>query len=633
MAYDAVSSHGETGVNDSHPLDGAAEEQTSGPQIAQQSEVDETAVDALLVDDASASEEQGEDLPVRSGELPLVDDVLSGEYSARSGEQAGAEERAGADERGGPSEPPLKEDLAVRYPNLGAESSNGKEGIYLGGRSEAGEGFQSAPEPRPGLESVPAEKSAAAPSKTGTRPERPARKARPSGPSPVEGFRRSLAGVWHRGSTARARTGGVITKASSALPRRHDAAGRDLPFFNLSRGMMLMVALMVPLLVVTVAMTVYFRVGRSEQFQLMMLQVQQYAQHASAQTEPSEQLRNWEHVYELVHSAEKYGSSEESVALRKQALIHIDQLQEFVRLDYQPVGSNLFTAKTNITRMVATLNDVYLLDATSGNILRLYRTASGYEIDPKFNCGPDPASGSTVGPAVDLVSLAPNNDMKSTVMGIDAGGNLIYCSPNTTGFETRPLAMPDSGWGKITGISLYNDTLYVLDPRGNAVFRYDGFGGVFENPPHLYFGDKIPQMQDMIDMASDQEFLYLLHDSGLMTLCDSSGFAYAATKCTDPAPYGDPRPGFEPSPLSFKGATFIQLESTQPPDPSLFALDAANKSIYHLSLRRLNLQRQYRPQPDADFPLPNSQPTAFTIAPNRRALIAFGSQVFFTALP
>ncbi len=118
-----------------------------------------------------------------------------------------------------------------------------------------------------------------------------------------------------------------------------------------------------------------------------------------------------------------------------------------------------------------------------------------------------------------------------------------------------------------------------------------------------------------------------------MTICESPGFAFATTKCTDPAPYGDPRPGFDPAPITFPGARFIQIQTTQPPDPSLFALDEANKSIYHLSLRRLNLQRQYRPKVDGNFPLPNSAPTAFAIAPNRRALIAFGNQVFFAPIP
>jgi hypothetical protein len=131
----------------------------------------------------------------------------------------------------------------------------------------------------------------------------------------------------------------------------------------------------------------------------------------------------------------------------------------------------------------------------------------------------------------------------------------------------------------------------------------------------------------------DQEFLYLLHSDGRMTVCESSGFEFTATKCTDPAPYGDTRPGYEPAPLTFLGTHFIHIQTTQPPDPSLFALDAANRSIYHLSLRRLNLQRQYLPVDDPDYPLPNDSPTAFAISPNRRALLAFGNQVFFATIP
>jgi len=165
------------------------------------------------------------------------------------------------------------------------------------------------------------------------------------------------------------------------------------------------------------------------------------------------------------------------------------------------------------------------------------------------------------------------------VMGIDAGGNLVYCSPNLTGFDSRLLALPDSGWGTIVSITLYNDALFILDPKMNAVYRYDVSSGVFTERPHLYFDNTIPQLDNVIDMAVDQEFLYLLHADVRMTVCDSGGFVFAPTKCTSPSPYGDPRPGYEPAPLAFIGSRFIHIQTTQPPDPSLFALDAANKSI------------------------------------------------------
>jgi hypothetical protein len=179
---------------------------------------------------------------------------------------------------------------------------------------------------------------------------------------------------------------------------------------------------------------------------------------------------------------------------------------------------------------------------------------------------------------------------------------------------------------------LAGNKLFVLDPSGNAVYYYDGVNGMFSEKPHLFFDEEIPKMDDVIDLAIDQEFLYLLHADGQMTICEGGGISLVNTSCTD-TPYGDPRPGYEPAPLAFAGVNFSQIQATQPPDPSLFALDGANHAVYHLSLRRLNLQRQFRPQFTTDFPLPAEPASSFAIAPNRRALIAFGNEVYFAPIP
>jgi hypothetical protein len=417
-----------------------------------------------------------------------------------------------------------------------------------------------------------------------------------------------------------------------AIPRQYDAAGHPIPFFNLSPAQMMAVAIFVPLIVVAVGTTVYVRSGLSEQFLDRLSVAQNYAQQAAQLTDPVQQREGWKHAYAQLLEADKLGRNDESQALKQQIIKALDDLEGYVRLDYQPAVSGGLPADVSVTNIVATSNDIYLLDSSRGRILRLYRTASSYELDPKFSCGAGSAGTVIINPLIDLVALPANNEMHSTVMGIDSGGNLVYCAPNLTGFDSRPLALPDNGWGDIAGITLYGNTLYVLDPKGNAVYRYDGSDGVFTDRPHLYFDNTIPQMGDVIDLAVDQEFLYMLHADGRMTVCESSGFAFAATRCNDPAPYGDSRPGYEPAPLVFPSTHFVHIQTTEPPDPSLYALDATNRAIYHLSLRRMNLQRQYRSMVDGNFPLPNEEATAFTIA-HRRVVIAFQNKVYFASLP
>ncbi len=424
---------------------------------------------------------------------------------------------------------------------------------------------------------------------------------------------------------------GISHGLEQILPRQYDADGRVIPFFNLSAAQMLVIAILIPLVVVTVGTTVYVRSGLTEQFQQRLQNAQFYAQQASQLQDPAQQREGYRQAYALLQDASKLGENEESIALKQQIIQALDTLDGIVRLSYQPAVSGGLQSDVMISKIVATTNDVFLLDSSQGRIIHLIRTSTGYELDVKFACGPGQAGSVIINPLIDLAPL-PTNEMKSRVMGIDMGGNLVYCASTQTGFDARPLTVPDAGWGNISGVTIDGNTLYVMDPKTNAVYRYDGKDGIFENPPHLYFDNVIPQMSDVIDLAVNQEFLYLLHVDGRMTVCESGGFAFAATKCTDPAPYGDSRPGYEAAPLTFAGARFTQIQTTEPPDPSLFALDAANKSIYHLSLRRLNLQRQYRSVVDGNFPLPDEAATAFAVA-HRRVLIAFGNKLFFAAVP
>ncbi len=421
-------------------------------------------------------------------------------------------------------------------------------------------------------------------------------------------------------------SGALSRLAARTLPGRPAEGG-----LNLSPSTMLFIALAVPLAVVAVAATVYFQRGRGEQYQAFLRTARQFADQAAAQQDISLQREDWNQALYWLDKAGSYGRSAEGDQVRQQVQAALDGLDGIQRLNYQPIATGGLPEGANIIRMVATINDVYLLDSTSGSVFRLYRTGQGYEYDPAFKCGPGTAGSATVGKLIDIAPLSPNNEYQSTVMGIDAAGHLAYCAPSLSGPTYVTLVPPDSLWGAIKQMVIYSDVLYVLDPQTNAVYRYPGENGpAFNGGPRFYFGNLVPTLTDVVDFAVDQEFLYLLHADGSMTTCTDAG---AATECTDPAPYGDSRPGRDPAPLRFEDAGFIRMQTTQPPDPSLYILDKEAASIYHFSLRKLNLQRQYRAVVGADYPLPARPATAFVVTPNRRALLAFNDQVFFAPLP
>lgn len=426
----------------------------------------------------------------------------------------------------------------------------------------------------------------------------------------------------------RARLGWLRGQASKLVARM--LPDQPATGLNLSPSTMLFIALAVPLIVTAVAATVYFQRGRGEQYRAYLHTAARFAEQAEAAGDEALRREDWNQTLAWLDKAAGYGHSEEADQLRQKAQHALDEMEGIVRLNYLPAGSPLPEGVV-VTRMVATISDVYLLDGQIGQVYRLFRTSQGYELDPRFTCGPGKAGAVIIGPLLDIVPLPPVNEFKATLAGIDAGGNLVFCAPGVSGFSSMTLIPPDINWGAISRMTIFQDTLYVLDAKVNAVYRYfHSDGMLFASPPRLYFDNQIPHMTDVIDMAVDQEYLYLLHQDGSMTTCSASGFT---TECTDPAPYGDSRHGRTPDPLTFEDARFIRMQATQPPDPSLYVLDEAHSSIYHFSLRKLNLQRQYRPQIEPEYPLPAKAATAFVITPNRRALMAFGNRVFYAPLP
>jgi hypothetical protein len=135
-------------------------------------------------------------------------------------------------------------------------------------------------------------------------------------------------------------------------------------------------------------------------------------------------------------------------------------------------------------------------------------------------------------------------------------------------------------------------------------------------------------MLNVIDFAVDREQLFLLYNDPYQTsTCTFSTLEEAPTTCVEPENYTDPRPGRESGP-TIEDAIFLQIQHTQPPEPSLYYLDPISRSIYHFSLR-LNLVQQYRPQVGFE----EGPISAFAISPSRFIFIAMYNKVFISALP
>jgi hypothetical protein len=414
-------------------------------------------------------------------------------------------------------------------------------------------------------------------------------------------------------------------------------SGRVLPgtgeHNGLSTGSMLFIALIIPLVVVALAMTVYFRSGRSEQHAVYLAQAEKFIQQAGDQTDTALQRASWEQALYWITQAEDYGQTDESVAYRQQVQAKLDALDGISRLNLQPALSGGFGSLVNITRIIPSGTDLYLLDSSQGRVLRMFLTNQGYELDTDFDCSPGAKGSIVVRALVDIVAVPSTNSFDARVMGIDDTGNLLLCGPDIPSSNQTTLTPPDNGWGKIVSIAYSKNVLYVLDVTNNAVWRYDGTDLIFPDMPRLFFDNDIPEMTDAIDLAIYEDDLYVLHQSGEMSRCTYSNYDFSPTRCTDPASYEDARSGRESNPTSFSDAQFMGLQVTQPPEASLYILDSKKgPAIYQFSLQ-LYLAKVLRPAVSTDFTLPDETVTAFAITSERLAIMAFSNQLYYASLP
>ena len=395
----------------------------------------------------------------------------------------------------------------------------------------------------------------------------------------------------------------------------------------LSAPAMAFIAILVPLAVVTVATVVYFRYGRSVQYEEYLVRARDIRAQAAALPDAAAQREAWQQELFYLDNAEKYSQTSETQTLRNEAQQNIDTLQGIIRLQFQPVLSS--GLGTQISRLAASENDVYALDGQRGSILHISLTNSGFQRDDAFNCAPGAYGSYTIGPMVDLLAMPTINTINATVIGIDAAGNLLYCAPGQVG-QAIPLPPPDTNWGRVKAMALDAGNLYVLDARSRAVWVYIGKDGAFVDRPYFFFGGQIPQLDDAIDLAVSGDDLYILHSDGHLSTCSYSRIETVPTRCVDPAPLVDPLPAYRDLDL-FGEAHFTQMMFAPAPDPSLLLLDSDSQGVFRFAPRSLELQNQLRPLAGRDNPLPQGSVGAMAVSPNHVLYFALQDRIYFAA--
>jgi len=399
-------------------------------------------------------------------------------------------------------------------------------------------------------------------------------------------------------------------------------------FFTIPSSAMALIAIAVPVVIVATSVAVYLNRGLAAQSEALYAQAVEQARLAESLTDPLQRRAAWESVLNSMEELRSARSIKDTEKIQLRAQGALDEIDLVRRPNYQPAIIGGLPDTSQVTHMVVSNNDLYMLDSRSGEVIRALVTSRGYEIDNSFQCGPNVPPIQGMGSLVDLVAWPTNlQDVEAAVVALDASGNLLFCQPGKAPVSqslTPPQSMP---FANLQGLTMDLRNLYLHDPASNAVWVY--WGSAFAEEPQFYFAEAVPPLQDVIDLAVDKEDLYLLHADGRLTLCTFYEVPVASTRCNDPTPYVDIRAGYESQPL-VPPSPFTQIQYSQPPDPSLYLLEPKSRSIYHFSLRNLVFQRQFRPL----NPLPGGVATAFVVdSTNRLIFLAIGSQIYYASLP
>lgn len=391
-------------------------------------------------------------------------------------------------------------------------------------------------------------------------------------------------------------------------------------------------AVIIPLVVVTVAGVVYTRYGSTAQYQENYGRALEQAALARGQTNPTDVRHAWESALFYLDRAENHQETQESRNLRQEAQMALDNLGGILRLDFRPAVIGGLSRSVQVNQMAATDTDLYLLDAARGSVLRAYMTSQGYEVDPSFRCDPGQYGEIIVGALIDIKALPMSNIYNARLLAMDGGGNLLYCGLSAPVAVT--LVPPQLGWRGIRAFSLDSDgrNLYVLDPPGNAVWQYAGNFGEFTGLPIIFFGEQVPQnMGSAIDLAANNADLYLLFEDGHVSACPQIRYDVVPVRCIDPVTFVDTRPERQPGP-KITDAIFTHMTFAAAPDPSLYMFEPLTRAVYRFSPRSdsLELRGQFRAtmEQNNNFTGPA---TAMAIGPNRYIFFSLGSQVYFAA--
>ncbi len=448
----------------------------------------------------------------------------------------------------------------------------------------------------------------------------------PTGPSTSEVIARQSARALAKGMQAtRANNQKLKTGFEKMLPRLLPGDDSEAPV-RLPSWVMILIAIIIPLIVVTFSSVVYFRFGRDLKYETYYTQAEAARTRAVGQADPVAERLAWEDVLIALDQAEDRKKTDETLALRAEAQNRLDTLLGILRLGFRPAINGL-PRGIRISRIEANDNELFLLDENSGEVLRAYLVGAGYQYDETFICKAGDYGEKKIDRLVEMQILPKSNAMGASLLAFDAHGGLLYCADNKVP-QALALETPSVGFRDITAVALQSDVLYVLDAPSHEVWVYGGQASTFINYPTAFFTTQAPEeLQSAIDMTINDTDLFLLFKDGHLATCSYSLLKTVPTRCINPVQLVDFNPAAGGG-NNFDNAIFSEVHLSNPPDSAVLLLAAESQSVFRFSPRSYELQNQLKARYDGDNALPAVALTAITTNANHILFIAQDDQVF-----
>lgn len=408
-----------------------------------------------------------------------------------------------------------------------------------------------------------------------------------------------------------------LTKRRAEL--RASAAGQDIP--PLSAFTKWTIVIIVPLLVVAIAVGIYFSRGLDKQYLNYLNQAQMFIKTAKESDEPAVQREAWVQAVVWLNQAREFnqGDTTEIIALRNEAQGELDRMDGVRRLMLSKAFGKTLYPDLFISHMVTGQNGVFVLDKITGNILRFYQAGGAYLLDSKFACGPATYGELEVGPIIDITDISGSSPNDAAVIGIDANGNLVFCSGSGKGHLAASLTPPEGGLGSIDAIHFGNDGLYLLDVAKNRIWVYRGLSDLFAFEPGSYLDRSDADLSGAVDLFVRRDGLFVLFNDGRMVFSNVpafNGFVEAQ----------------EPSmPWQAAQGKASQISGQQVADNVLYFLEPKEPSIARYSYRLVPsdvLKVSF-----GDDATPRLEASAVAVSSSQTVFIAFGNELYFAQLP